>query len=79
MNPVHAPRRVDPMLRLGGSTRGLMADVLVALTPNLIMSAFLFGVRVLLLTAISIAACVLAEFLYRRLMGKEQTVGDLSA
>ena len=79
MNPVHAPRRVDPMLRLGGSTRGLMADVLVALTPNLIMSAFLFGVRVLLLTAISIAACVLAEFLYRRLMGKEQTVGDLCA
>ena len=57
----------------------MMADVLVALTPNLIMSAFLFGVRVLLLTAISIAACVLAEFLYRRLMGKEQTVGDLSA
>ena len=76
---VRVPRRVDPMLRLGGSTRGMMADVLVALTPNLLMSVFLFGFRVLVLTAVSVAACVGAEFLCRRFMGKEQTVGDLSA
>ena len=39
----------------------------------------MFGVRVLVLAAISVASCVLFEFLYRRMVGESDSVRDLSA
>ena len=42
-----------------------MVDVMVALVPALAMGVFMFGVRVLVLAAISVASCVLFEFLYQ--------------
>ena len=56
-----------------------MLDVIVALLPALGMAVYLFGPRVLALTLVSVAACVGAEYGYRRLMGLSNTVGDLSA
>lgn len=56
-----------------------MLDVIVALLPSLGMSVYLFGPRVLTLTAVSIITCVLSEYLYRRLTGKPDTTRDLSA
>ncbi|MDL2324842.1 RnfABCDGE type electron transport complex subunit D [Ruminococcaceae bacterium OttesenSCG-928-A16] len=61
------------------STRMLMGGVCIALLPTLIASAFIFGPRVLLLTAVTVATCVGFEWLYCLLMKKTTPIGDLSA
>ena len=78
MNSIRS-RRLPPQVGQPSTTRSMMADVLVALTPTLAMAVFFFGPRVLLLTLISITACVLFEYSYRRLTGQSNTVWDLSA
>ena len=72
-------RRMSPQLRQPANTRAMMVDVMVALVPALAMGVFMFGVRVLVLAAISVASCVLFEFLYRRMVGESDSVRDLSA
>ena len=61
------------------STRSLMLDVLIALVPALCMGVYFFGPRALLLTAVSVLGCEVFEWLYRFLLKKPQTGGDLSA
>ncbi len=61
------------------NTRALMLDVLIALIPALGMGIYFFGPRAGLLTLVSVAGCVFFEWLYRALMKKPQTMGDLSA
>lgn len=73
------PGRVPPQLISPYTTRAVMGDVLVALLPSLGMAVYLFGGRVLALTALSVAACVLSEYIYRRLSRKPSSVHDLSA
>lgn len=56
-----------------------MRDVVIALLPTLAASAVLFGPRALLVTAVSVAACVLFEFVWNKMMKQPVSVGDLSA
>ena len=56
-----------------------MLDVLIALLPALVWSVYVFGVRALLVTAVSAASCEIFEFLYCKLMKKKTPNGDLSA
>ena len=79
MNSVHTIPHLSPQMRQPATTRGMMADVLIALLPSLFMSAFFFGLRVLALAVISVFSCAAFEFLYRRLTHQRQTIGDLSA
>ena len=72
-------RRSSPQIAQVSSISSTMVDVIVALLPALGMAVYLFGPRVLALTLVSVAACVGAEYGYRRLMGLSNTVGDLSA
>lgn len=60
-------------------TRSLMLDVLVALLPALCVGVYFFGPRALLLTIVSVAGCEVFEVLYRRLLKKPSTAGDLTA
>ncbi|WP_297717002.1 RnfABCDGE type electron transport complex subunit D [Intestinimonas sp.] len=60
-------------------TRSLMLDVLIALVPALCAAVFFFGPRALIATVISVVACEIFEFGYRKLLHKTQTTGDLSA
>lgn len=69
----------SPHIRGEQTTQTIMRDVLIGLCPALIFACFNFGVRALSVTAFSAASCVFFEWLYRRLMNKPQTVGDLSA
>ena len=78
MGPVRS-LRLPPQVGQPGTTAAMMADVMIALLPALGMAVFLFGIRVLALTAISIAACVLSETLYCRLSRQPLAIGDLSA
>ena len=47
-----------------------MANVIVALTPCGVASAIIFGLRALLVTAVSVVACVAFEWLYCKLLKK---------
>lgn len=60
-------------------TSTIMLTVCAALMPALAAGCFIFGFRALLLTAICVGSCVLFEFLCRKLMKRENTIGDFSA
>ena len=79
MNTAASPSYLPPQLRQSATTRAMMADVMVALVPALGMAVYFFGPRALALCAVSVAACVFFEWLYRRLTRQPATVGDLSA
>ena len=61
------------------STRGLMLNVCIALLPALVASTLIFGARALLVTGVTVAACVGFEALYCVVMKKPVPVGDFSA
>ena len=69
----------SPHIRSRTETPNLMAMVIVALLPATLSGIWNFGVRALCLILISIAACVVTEGIYERLMHKESTLKDLSA
>lgn len=60
-------------------TSTIMLNVIVALLPALAVGCYVFGMRALLLTAVCAASCVLFEFCCRKLMKRDNTIGDLSA
>lgn len=60
-------------------TSTIMLNVCIALVPALVAGCIIFGLRSLLLTAVTVGSCVIFEFLCRKLMKRENTVGDLSA
>lgn len=69
----------SPHRRTKDTTTGVMLDVIIALMPALVLSVVIFGFRSLLLVAVSVAACVLFEYLSRKVMKRDNTIGDLSA
>lgn len=69
----------SPHLRQGDTTRKLMGDVIIALCPALVASGILFGPRAILVVLVTVASCVLSEYICRRVMKRDNTVGDLSA
>ncbi len=70
-----------PHAHSGDSVRRNMLLVILALLPAYVVSVIEFGVGALITAAISVAACVLTEWLISRFLLKEQrqTIGDLSA
>ena len=60
-------------------TQKTMMWVLIALVPSLLVSTFVFGPRVLVLTAVCIAASMFFEWAYEKFMKRPETVKDLSA
>ncbi len=70
---------VSPHLRSSRTTQKIMLDVIIALCPALIAASVIFGLRSLLLTAVSAAFCVVLEFAWEKLMKQPVTVSDLSA
>lgn len=69
----------SPHVRSRETTTGIMFDVIIALLPALVMSVVYFGTRALVLTAVTVGTAVLAEFLSRKAMKRENTISDLSA
>ncbi len=69
----------SPHIRTDEDTRSIMLDVIIALIPALAVAAYVFGFRALLVTVVSVLGCVFFEELYRKLMKKSSTIGDLSA
>jgi electron transport complex protein RnfD len=56
-----------------------MGDTILPLLFLLAISVFYYGFRALTLTATSVLSCIVFEYLYRRILGKSNSIGDLSA
>ena len=69
----------NPHIRGSETTRSIMLDVIIAMLPALVWSIITFGVKALTLTVVSVVGCMFWEWLYRKLMKKPQSVGDLRA
>lgn len=70
----------SPHIHTDKSTQGLMLDVVIALLPALAMSIWVFGVGVLIVTAFSVACCVLFEYLIQKFLIKGPfTINNWSA
>ena len=68
-----------PHLVTNMDTTKIMLMVLIGLAPSFLVSIYVFGARVIALTAVCIAASMFFEWAWNKLMHKPQTVGDLSA
>ena len=69
----------NPHIRSNETTRSIMLDVIIAMLPALVWAVICFGMKALTLTAVSVIGCMFFEWLYRTLMKKPQSIGDLSA
>lgn len=70
---------VSPHLHSKVDTKSLMRDVCIAMVPALIAAVLIFGIRALIVTAVSVAAAVLTEFLYQKGTKQKVTISDWSA
>ncbi|NLM19288.1 MAG: RnfABCDGE type electron transport complex subunit D [Clostridiaceae bacterium] len=68
----------SPHLRCHRTTTSVMGNVLIALLPIVIATAFIYGCRVLLSVAVASITAILAEFLIQKAMKRKQTIQDLS-
>lgn len=68
-----------PHLRTPQTTRNIMLHVSISLMPALLGSVYFFGIRSLYLTGLSVAVCVLTEYLWQKLTKQPVTAGDFSA
>ncbi len=69
----------SPHVRSKETASGIMLDVIIALIPALVMSVVYFGLRALVLTMTCVVSSVGAEFISRKVMKRNNTIGDLSA
>lgn len=69
----------SPHLRSSDTVQTIMRDVLIALAPAVVAAFYFFGADALWVIAVSVASCVFSEALWQKLLGRPQTIGDLSA
>lgn len=69
----------SPHIRDNATTSTIMRDVLIGLAPAMIAAVVIFGFRALLMTAVCVAACIIFEYGTERILGRENTISDLSA
>ena len=68
-----------PHITSADSTQKIMGRVCLALVPTLIASVIIFGANALILTVVTVAACVFFEWAYCKMMHREVPIEDLSA
>ena len=70
----------SPHLHTKTSTKSLMRDVVIALLPAVVVSVLFYGWSELLVLGVSVASCVLLEYLITKYLLKGAcTIGDWSA
>ena len=69
----------SPHIRDCATTSTIMRDVLIALAPAMIAATLIFGFRAILMTAVCVLACIVFEYATERVLGRENTISDLSA
>lgn len=83
MKPKEAAERYilssSPHAHADTSVRRIMLDVILALLPTTAAGIYFFGMPAVWTVAVCVATCIATEVLCRLAMGRESTVGDLSA
>lgn len=69
----------NPHIRSKVTTSNIMLAVVIALLPAAGFGIYNFGLDALVLILITVASCVLTEFIYEVAMHKKVTIGDFSA
>lgn len=69
----------SPHLHTNITTTKIMRDVIIALLPSAVMGVFFFGFYSALVMAVAIAAAVASEWIFEKIMKKQNSIGDLSA
>ena len=69
----------SPHIRSGATTSTIMRDVAIALMPACALGVYQFGLRALLILLVSTLTCAATEYIYLRLMNKQQGPYECSA
>lgn len=69
----------SPHVRSKETTQSIMADVCIAMLPAAAFGVFQFGFHALLVLIVTVAACVLSEYVFQKMMKLPLTVSDMSA
>lgn len=69
----------SPHVRSKETTQSIMADVCIAMLPATAFGVFQFGFHALLVLIVTVAACVLSEYVFQKVMKLPLTVSDMSA
>ncbi len=69
----------SPHIHKRVSTTGIMLDVIIALIPAAVYGIILYGYRAAIIIAVCIASAVLSEFVWNKIMKKQNSLTDLSA
>lgn len=69
----------SPHVRTQTTTQGIMYDVAIAMIPAAAYGVYQFGIKALLIILVTVAACMLSEYVYQSLMGLPVTISDGSA
>lgn len=68
-----------PHIRDNESIRDTMLDVIIALIPAFLFIFHVFGIRGWIVVLVTVASCVLSEYIWTKATKKETTIYDLSA
>ena len=69
----------SPHFNFKCSTRMIMGTVLIALLPEIVMGIVLFGLAALIRILVSVASCVLFEFIFQKVTKQKVVISNLSA
>lgn len=69
----------SPHIRDTTTTQRIMLDVIIALMPATIAGIYFFGARAALLIIVTVLSSVVFEYIVRKLLKRNNTIGDLSA
>ena len=69
----------SPHIHRNKTTAGIMLDVIISLLPATVAGFIIFGLKALSVVLMCVGVCVLSEFLFNKIVKKEDTTGDLSA
>lgn len=69
----------SPHVRTQTTTTGIMYDVAIAMIPAAVYGIYQFGLQALLIILVTVASCMLSEYVFESLMGRPVTVRDGSA
>lgn len=69
----------SPHARDHTTTNNIMYDVAIAMIPAAVYGIYQFGIKAFLIILVTVAACMLSEYVFESLMGKPITVFDGSA
>lgn len=70
---------VSPHFHAPVSVQSIMRDVIISLLPATLAGIIIFGWRALAVVMVCVLTSIGSEFIFNKIMKKEQTIGDLSA